>query len=82
MAVFRVEKTSGYACCGISFLTTTVDTLRFSKPTKKAFLHCGKLFAQSSLLLFVYTYIINNKGGLIVNGIYVLPGSRKEMGDL
>ena len=24
-----------YACCGISFLTTTVDTLRFSKPIRK-----------------------------------------------
>ena len=43
---------------------------------------CRSFAVRRSLLLFVYPYIINNKGGLIVNGIYVLPGSRKEMGDL
>ena len=32
---FRECGYTPYACCGISFLTTTVDTLRFSKPIRK-----------------------------------------------
>ena len=33
---FRECGYTPYACCGISFLTTTVDTLRFSKPDEKS----------------------------------------------
>ena len=54
MAVFRVEKNSGYACCGISFLTTTtVNTLHFSKTYKKKFKNNSRRILEK-LRIFVY----------------------------
>jgi len=54
MAVFRVEKNSGYACYGISFLTTTtVNTLHFSKTYKKKFKNNSRRILEK-LRIFVY----------------------------
>ena len=57
---FRECGYTPYACCGISFLTTTVDTLRFSKPDEKSISPLWQI-VRTIIIAFIRVHVYNKQ---------------------
>ena len=65
--LFRECGYTPYACCGISFLTTTVNTLHFSKPIRKSSrtIHAGFLKnCGYSYIIYIVLLCLSERSGV------------------